>query len=146
MTQKKSEDFIVPEGRRKSVSTQGAERPGGGKEIPVNEQTWQLGLPFVTADDLEAPTTPGGYTVIADGVRPLPASHVKPKAKVKERTAMSATMEEVVEGLGEAFKSVASNKEHQGLIARASTRCVCTWTRYCGSWALTFSREPIGRA
>jgi len=114
MTQKKSEDFIVPEGRRKSVSTQGAERPGGGKEIPVNEQTWQLGLPFVTADDLEAPTTPGGYTVIADGVRPLPASHVKPKAKVKERTAMSATMEEVVEGLGEAFKSVASNQGAPG--------------------------------
>jgi len=39
---------------------------------------------------------------------------VKPKAKVKERKAMSATMEEVVEGLGEAFKSVASNKGAPG--------------------------------
>ncbi|MBW1906907.1 MAG: group II intron reverse transcriptase/maturase [Deltaproteobacteria bacterium] len=44
----------------------------------------------------------------------MSASLVAPKAKSKERTAMSATLEEVVEGLGEAFRSVASNQGAPG--------------------------------
>jgi len=114
MTQKKSENLILPEGRRKSVSTQGCERPGGGKEIPVNEQTWQPGLPFATADDPETPEAVGRVHDDTDRDLSLPASFVVPKAKSKERTTMSATMEEVVEGLDEAFKSVASNKGAPG--------------------------------
>jgi group II intron reverse transcriptase/maturase len=113
MTQKKSEDLKVPEGRRKSASTQGPERPGGGKGIPVNEQAWQLGLPFATADDPEGQVAERVHGE-ADRGLPLPASHVVPKAKRKERKAMSARMEEVVEGLGEAFRSVASNKGAPG--------------------------------
>ena len=112
MTQKKSEDPTVPEGLRKSASTQGAERPGGGKGISVNEQAWQLGLPFATADDPAA--LAGRVHGEADRGLPLPASRVAPKAKRKKKKAMSATMEEVVEGLGEAFKSVASNKGAPG--------------------------------
>jgi len=114
MTQKKSEDLTVPQGLRKLAPTQGTERPGGGKGIPVNEQTWQLGLPFATADDPAAREAAGWVHDDADGGRPLPASLVVPKAKRKERTAMSATLEEVVEGLGEAFRSVASNRGAPG--------------------------------
>ena len=114
MTQKKSEDPIVPEGLRKLASTQEAERPGGGKGTPVNQQTWQPGLPFATADDPETPEAVGRVHGDADGGLPLPASLVVPKAKSKERTAMSATLEEVVEGLGEAFRGVASNKGAPG--------------------------------
>jgi group II intron reverse transcriptase/maturase len=114
MTQKKSEDLILPEGLRKSASTQATERPGGGKGISVNEQAWQLGLPFATADDPEAREAAGRVHGDADGGLPLPAALVVPKAKRKERTAMSATLEEVVEGLDEAFRSVASNKGAPG--------------------------------
>ena len=114
MTQKKSEDLTVPEGRRKASSTQGTECPGGGKGLPVNEQPWRPGLPFATADDPLGPDGRKGATAKRTGVLPLPAPRVVPKAKRKERKAMSATMEEVVEGLGEAFKSVASNKGAPG--------------------------------
>ena len=51
MARQKSEDRIKPKSRRKSVSTRGEERPGGGKAVPVNEQAWQLGLPFGTAEN-----------------------------------------------------------------------------------------------
>ncbi len=114
MTQKKSEDLILPEGLRKSASTQEVDLPGGGKGIPVNKQTWQPGLLFATADDPEAREAAGRVHDDVDGGRPLPASLVAPKAKSKERTAMSATLEEVVGGLGEAFRSVASNKGAPG--------------------------------
>ena len=114
MTQKKSEDLIIPEGLRKLAPTQESERPGGGKGIPVNKQTWQPGLPFATADDPEAPEAAGRVHDDVGGGRPLPASLVGPKAKSKERTVMSATLEEVVEGLGEAFRSVASNQGAPG--------------------------------
>ena len=114
MTQKKSEGPILPEGRRKSASTQEAERPGGGKGTPVNQQTWQLGLLFATADDPETPEAVGRVHGDTDRDRSLPASFVVPKAKSKERTAMSATLEEVVEGLGEAFRNVASNQGAPG--------------------------------
>jgi hypothetical protein len=114
MTQKKAEDLTVPEGRRKASPTQGADRPGGGKGIPVNERAWQLGLPFATADDPAAVVAAGRVHDEVAGGRPPSVSHVVPKAKGKERKAMSATMEEVVEGLGEAFRSVASNKGAPG--------------------------------
>ena len=113
MAQKKSEDLVVPQGRRKASPTQGAERPGGGKGIPVNEQTWQPGLPFATADDPEARGA-GRVHGEADRGLPLSVSRVVPQAERKERTAMSATMEAVVEQLGEAFRSVASNQGAPG--------------------------------
>ena len=51
MARQKSEGRIVPEGRRKPVPTRGVERPGGGKAVPVNEETGQLGLLFETAEE-----------------------------------------------------------------------------------------------
>ena len=114
MTQKKSEDLTVPEGRRKASPTQEAERPGGGKGIPVNEQAWQLGLPFATADNPEAFVAAERVRDEIDEGGSSRASRVVPKAKRKERNATSATMEELVEGLDEAFRSVASNRGAPG--------------------------------
>ena len=107
MTRQKSEDCVVPKGRRKSVPTRGAERPGGGKAVPVNERTRQLGLPFGTAENGGAQATP----LVGEAARALAraASTAGPKPKSKNRTVTSATMEEVTERLDEAFQSVASN-------------------------------------
>jgi len=90
MTQQKSEDCIVPKGRRKSAPTRGAERPGGGKAVPVNQESWQLKLPFATADHLanRARANDG-----ADVGQPTSATHVALTAKVMTRRVTSATME-----------------------------------------------------
>jgi group II intron reverse transcriptase/maturase len=112
MARQKSEDRIKPKSRRKPVLTRGVERPGGGKAVPVNEQTWQLGLPFGPAENgVGQPTPLVGAT--ARG-RPRAAAFAGPKPKVKDKTAMSATMEEVTKRLDEAFQSVASNKGAPG--------------------------------
>ena len=112
MAQQKSERCTVPQGRRKPVPTRGAERPGGGKAAPVNERTWQLGLPFETAEEhaAQAASTDGGA---ATGL-PVPVTHAEPKSKGKEKTATSATMEEVCERLVVAFQNVASNRGAAG--------------------------------
>jgi RNA-directed DNA polymerase len=112
MAQQKSERCMVPKGRRKPVPTRGAERPGGGKAAPVNERTWQLGLHFETAEEhaAQAASTDGGA---ATGL-PVPATHEEPKSRGKEKTATSATMEEVCERLVMAFQNVASNRGAAG--------------------------------
>ncbi len=112
MTQQKSEDRVVPQGGRKSISTQGAERLGGGKAVSVNEQSWQPRLPFATAENPEASVSGAAGGTAPD--RSVVAPSLGPKAKGKEKQAMSATMEEVVERLGEAFESVASNRGAPG--------------------------------
>lgn len=112
MARQKSEDRIQPKSRRKSASTRGNERPGGGEAVPVNEQAWQLGLPFGTAENGDGKPPP----LVGDAARGLPraAASAGPKPKVKDKTAMSATMEEVTKRLDEAFQSVASNKGAPG--------------------------------
>ena len=50
MTQQKSEDRIVPKGRRKSPPSRGPEHPGGGKAVPVEGEDQQLMLEFATAE------------------------------------------------------------------------------------------------
>jgi len=112
MARQKSEDRIKPKSRRKSVLTREAERLGGGKAVPVNEQTWQLELPLGTAENGDEPSSP----LVGATVRGLPhtAAFAGPKPKVKDKTAMSATMEEVTKQLDEAFQSVASNKGAPG--------------------------------
>jgi RNA-directed DNA polymerase len=112
MTQQKSEDRIVPEGRRKSAPTRGPEYVGGGKAVPVNERAWQPVLPFATAENswAQAQEVGGG----ADTGRAVPAACAAPKAKVKERKAPSATMEQIVSHLGAAFDKVASNQGAPG--------------------------------
>jgi group II intron reverse transcriptase/maturase len=73
---------------------------------------WQLELPFATAENpgARAKGAVGG----ADRGRPLPAPSAAPKARVKNQTATSATMEEVATRLRLAFEQVASNKGAPG--------------------------------
>ena len=80
MRRLKSEDRIVPEGRRKSVPSQGGERPGGEKAVPVEEVGSQFTLLLATADN------PGA----APGARERKATDLSaagraraPKVKVK---------------------------------------------------------------
>jgi hypothetical protein len=106
MARQKSEDCTVPKGRRKAVPTRRLEASGGGKAVPVNEQTGQLALRFGTAEDLAAQAA--GADGGADTGRPVPAPRAAPKPRRKEKTATSATMEEVTKRLYEAFDKVAS--------------------------------------
>ncbi len=112
MTQQKSEDCIVPEGRRKATPNRGTERPEGGKAVPVNQVSRQLGLPFATAEHPVGHTA--GANDQADMGGPISATLEAPKAKNKPRTATAATMEKLVEQLDVAFEHVASNKGAPG--------------------------------
>lgn len=112
MARQKSENRIKPKNRRKPVSTQGGEHLGGGKAVPVNEQTGQLGLPLGTAENEGGqPLSPVGAT--ARGL-PRAAALAGPKPRVKDRIALSATIEEVTTQLDAAFRSVASNRGAPG--------------------------------
>ena len=112
MVRQKSEDRMVPKGRRKPIPTRGGEPREGGKAIPVDEQARQLGLLFGTAEvcAAQAPRVDGGTDV---GL-PAAAPCATPKPKNKEETVALATMEEVTSRLREAFKKVASNKGAAG--------------------------------
>jgi len=111
MTQQKSEDRIVPEGRRKASPTRGDEHSGGGKAVPVKGVGRQLMLPFATAGNLEPSSgAEGGSKPDRSGKEKRKA----PKAKSKQRRAGPARMEEVVERLEEAFAKVAANKGAPG--------------------------------
>ncbi len=59
MTRQKSERGVVPQGRRKTVPTEGA-HPRGGKAAPVEQQPLQLRLWGETAEDPRAPEGAGG--------------------------------------------------------------------------------------
>jgi RNA-directed DNA polymerase len=111
MTQQKSEDRTVPQGRRKAVPTRRFEHSGGGRAIPVKGEDQQLMLSFATAEN---PHDKSG----ADGVdgpdRSGPKARKVPKAKANQRRAGPARMEEVVERLEEAFAKVAANKGAPG--------------------------------
>jgi group II intron reverse transcriptase/maturase len=109
MTQQRNEGPAVPQGRRKTVSTCGIERRGGGKGTPVNEQAWQLELPLATAEDPERGAD-GGLAAHRRATGPCAV----PKARSKDPRTTSATMEEVTYALREAFQSVAANKGAPG--------------------------------
>jgi RNA-directed DNA polymerase len=112
MARQKSEDCTVPKGRRKAVPTQGDERLGGGKAVPVDEQTRQLTLFFGTADSRTA------QAARADGVAErgllLAVARAVPKPRTKEGAVSPATMEEVTKRLREAFENVAANRGSPG--------------------------------
>jgi group II intron reverse transcriptase/maturase len=112
MARQKSEDRVVPKSLRKSASTRGGEHPGGGKAVPVNEQAWQLELPFGTAENGDGNLSPLVGVAARDQSRT--ATLAGPKPKDKDKKAVSATMEEVTKRLDEAFQSVASNKGAPG--------------------------------
>ena len=107
MAQQKSENLIVPEGRRKSAQTDVVRR--GGREVPVDQVDGQLKLDLATA------ASPHGTTrkkVTDQSVDTGPA--VAPKARSKDETCPPATMEGVVESLDEALRDVARNKGAPG--------------------------------
>jgi RNA-directed DNA polymerase len=111
MTQQKSEDCTVPQGRRKAAPTRGIERLGGGKAVPVKGVDPQLMLAFATAEN---PRFRRGAEGVDGPDRSGPKAQKAPKAKAKPRRAGPARMEEVVERLEEAFANVAANKGAPG--------------------------------
>ena len=132
MARQKSERPIVAEDRRKPAPTQRGthgESPqdegpvplsrkqgvegaptGGGLGSPAKEVIQQLLLPFATAENLR-PRRVQGRKAADRSVVPIPRL---PKAKGKPRQAESASVEEVIEGLEEAFEKVAANKGAPG--------------------------------
>jgi len=112
MARQKSEDRTVPKDRRKAVPTRGVERRGGGRAVPVDQRTGQLGLFLGTADSL--PARAGRTDGAAGGDRSPPAACAVPKPRNKKKTVPSATMEEVTKRLREAFQNVAANRGAPG--------------------------------
>lgn len=102
MTRQKSEDPIVPEGRRKSAPTA---RARGGKGVPVDQVAEQISLPFATAVPQEGAV--GGALV-------QPTPRPRPKASVLTGPVPPATMEVVIGHLDEALVHVARNKGAPG--------------------------------
>jgi len=108
MARQKSDRRIKPQDGRKAIVTAPVERERGGEATTVEQQAWQLGLSFETAEN------PQG----ADGGA---ASHPRdattraaPKSKRKEKIVTSATMEEATRRLALAFQKVASNRGAPG--------------------------------
>jgi len=110
MTRQKSEDCIEPQGRQKSVETQGVESPGGGEAVPVNEQPRQLGLRFEPAEQYAKAEAVGARVTH----RRVSRAHAEPKSKRKEEGVLAATLEEVTGRLRLAFAVVASNQGAPG--------------------------------
>jgi RNA-directed DNA polymerase len=108
MARQKSDRRVVPHSSRKAASTMPVEQVGGGKATTVEQQTWQLGLLFETAEDPQG--SDGGAASHRRGTAP----RAEPKSKSKERTATSATVEEVTQRLAFAFQKVASNRGAPG--------------------------------
>ncbi len=121
MTRQKSEDLVVPQGRRKAPPTELAR---GGKEVPVNEEMAQLGLPLATAEN------PKGASRRKDRnpscARP---SKAVPKASSKSSKTPSATMESVIEHLDEALVHVVRNKGAPGPNGRTVREVQQDWPR-----------------
>lgn len=99
----KSDDLIVPEGRRKPIQTA---RTRGGKGVTESKAAGQLGLHLGTAD------SPQGVEVGSGGHRcpPEPAAVPKPRGTTRGFL-RPMTMEEVADrgNLADAFRRVASN-------------------------------------
>jgi group II intron reverse transcriptase/maturase len=107
MAQQKSDRRVVPQGRRKAVRTVAPETRRRGKAATVEQQTWQLGLTFGTAEDPGAAAPEAVAEVEAH--RWVSATSAAPKPNTKEERPTSATMEEVTDRLRAAFEKVASN-------------------------------------
>jgi RNA-directed DNA polymerase len=104
----KSDRRIKPQDGRKAVVTAPVERERGGEATTVEQQAWQLGLSFETAEN------PQGADGGAASLPRDPAPRAAPKSKRKEKTVTSATMEEATRRLALAFQKVASNRGAPG--------------------------------
>ena len=111
MTPQKSENRVVPQGRRKPVPTRGVESPGGGKAVPVKGVDQQFRLAFATAEN---PRRGRGAEVAGKRDQSRARARKVPKAWAKQNQTGPARMEEVVERLDEAFANVAANKGAPG--------------------------------
>ena len=113
MSRQKSDSYIVPDDRRKSVETRGIERRGGGKVATVKQRRRQLQLPLGTAEKTKDETgVPDGATA-RNGF--LAEAFAVPKPRSKERKVVPTTMmEEVADSLEAAFQRVAANKGAPG--------------------------------
>ena len=109
MTQQKSENRNRPQSLRKLALTRRSRRSGGGEAVPVAEEGRQVTLPFMTAENPQG----GAESEERPDVSGLEALEV-PEMKDKVTGVSPARMEEVVEGLEEAFSKVASNKGAPG--------------------------------
>ena len=110
MARQKSEDRDKPQSRRKTVSTPEDEPRAGGEAIPVDEAPKQLPLFAGTADTLASASERGR----AERSRDRPATRAVPKPVNRGETTMAATMEEVTQRLGEAFRKVERNRGAPG--------------------------------
>lgn len=108
MTRQKSDCRIKPQGDRKAAVTAPVERERGGEATTVEQQAWQLGLSFETAENPQGPVDRAACH------RRDAATLAVPKSKSKEETATLATMEEVTRQLALAFQKVASNRGAPG--------------------------------
>jgi RNA-directed DNA polymerase len=110
MRREESDGRVVPEGRRKAVST--ARRERGGKATTASEQAGQRNLFLETAD------SPQGAVPGAETGQPAPsARHAVPKSRHTPGVTLPAmTMEEVAsdENLRRAFAEVARNRGAPG--------------------------------
>jgi len=122
MTQQKSEDCVVPEGRRKSTQTRS--RTEGGKAVPVKGVGQQGLLPFATA---EIPRKRGADKSPKSGL-PGRGFRKAPKAKGIQPIESPAKMEEVVECLSEAFAKVVANKGAPGPDRQTVAQLAKRWT------------------
>lgn len=107
MVREKSDDRVVPQGRRKTVRTASHESGvRGGKVVTEREEADQLGLSFGTAD---SPRGVDGGTVMGEP-KTVPRAMRKPK-HTKSTGLRPMTMEEVAaeRNLRHAFENVASN-------------------------------------
>lgn len=109
MARQKSEDPVVPEGRRKPTPTRGLALEGG-KGAPVDEDPKQLFLFVETAETLAKAIPVGG----AARPRGRAATYAAPKSTNKGGRATDATMDAVTERLSEAFSNVARNRGAPG--------------------------------
>ena len=112
MARQSNEDLGLLQGIRKSAVTRRVESGGGGKWVPVIEETRQSVLNFEAAENPKASAT--GVDGGAAGGQSLAAPCAAPQSKSTTKRALSATMEEVIEHLQDAFRKVASNKGAPG--------------------------------
>ncbi|MEY4578672.1 MAG: hypothetical protein RL701_3375 [Pseudomonadota bacterium] len=110
MSRQKSENCVVPQGRRKSAVTRSVKTPGGGKAVPVNEQPRQLGLHFEAAEDSARAETDGA----TERPRGRSAAYAELQSKGSEEGVLAVTLEEVAGRLRRAFAKVASNRGAPG--------------------------------
>lgn len=111
MTQQKSEDRVVPQGRRKPSPTREVEPRERGKAIPVKEADPRQLLLFATAENLGAELRAEPAAVVD---RSTEAATKAPKAKSKPLRASPATVSGAIARLDAALDAVEANRGAPG--------------------------------